>query len=337
MIFFAQQSRNFSEWHITMELLLCCFKLQKYCCCRSRYNGFIYIVSKKIYIYSNVWIPSQTLAFNVTDWKYQESGSVQAAKWKIPGGVKTVESGQKGMKMWLIPSQTPPPWVKCVWKERCVRSVYYQPFSTALKHARTETLHFHFSLGWAVIPEYQAPPLPKCDPLRFTSSIKTFQWSLDGVLSPCKKAPPMGRCPSSPPPKKNEKKKKNHRMLQWWNVQALSNLFNIFFPPLLSGYYSLSPTGSNAISDTLLLPWHSASNTHLLCGATGRLTHTSSLPGNCTHTRPDWQINVRDECKQTRPEASLITITPLLYRLVKRFTVWETICPTGLQVPPHRL
>ncbi len=30
------------------------------------------------------------------------------------------------------------------------------------------------------------------------------------------------------------------------------------------------------------------------------------------HTRPDWQINVQDECKQTRPEASLITI-PLFF------------------------
>lgn len=26
------------------------------------------------------------------------------------------------------------------------------------------------------------------------------------------------------------------------------------------------------------------------------------------HTRQDWQINVQDEHKQTRPEASLITI-----------------------------
>lgn len=126
-------------------------------------------------------------------------------------------------------------------------------------------------------------------------------------------------------------------MLQWWKIQAPLDLFNIFFPPFLSGYYSVPPTGSNAISGTLLRPWHSTSNTHLLYGATGRLTHTSSLPGNCTHTCPDWQINVRDECKQTRPEASLIAITPLLYRLVKRFTVWETIFPTGLQVPPHCL
>lgn len=196
-------------------------------------------------------------------------------------------------------------------------------------------LHFHFSLGWAVIPEYQAPPLPKCDPLRFTSSIKTFQRSLDGVLSPCKKAPPMGRCPSSPT-KIKIKKKKTQNAAVMECTSSFKPLQHIF-PPLLSGYYSLSPTGSNAISDTLLLPWHSTSNTHLLYDATGCLTHTSSLPGNCTHTRPDLQINVWDECKQTRPEASLITITPLLYRLVKRFTVWETIFPTGLQVPPHCL
>lgn len=233
------------------------------------------------------------------------------------------------MEMWLIPHQKNP-CVEWVWEPRRVRSVYYQPFSTALKHARTDTLHFHFSPGWAVTREYQTPPFPKCDPLRFTSSIKTFQWSLDGVLSPCTKAPPMGRHPSPP-------KKCKNRMLQWWKIQAPSDLFSIFFALLLSGYHSVPPTGSNAISDTLLRPWHSTSNTHLLYGATGRLTHTSSLPGNCTHTRPDWQINVRDECKRTRPEASLITITPLLYRLVKRFTVWETIFPTGLQVPPRCL
>lgn len=222
------------------------------------------------------------------------------------------------------------PWVECVREPRCVRSVYYQPFSTALKHAHTETLHFHFSLGWAVTREYQTPPFPKCDPLRFTSSIKTFQWSLDGVPSPCKKAPPMGRCPSPP-------KMKKTGCCSDGKYKLLQTSSTYFFPPLLSGYYSVPPTGSNAISDTLLRPWHSTSNAHLLYGATGRLTHTSSLPGNCTHTRPDWQINVRDECKRTRPEASLITITPLLYRLVKRFTVWETIFPTGLQVPPHCL
>lgn len=99
----------------------------------------------------------------------------------------------KGMKMWLIPPKNP--WVECVCEPRCVGSVYYQPFSTALKHARTEPLHFHFSLGWAVTREHQPPPFPKCDPLCFTSRIKTFQCSLDGVLSPCKKAPPMGRHP----------------------------------------------------------------------------------------------------------------------------------------------
>lgn len=105
------------------------------------------------------------------------------------------------------------------------------------------------------------------------------------------------------------------------NTSSFRLLQHVFFFSLPFSLDSVSPTGSNAISDTLLRPWRSTSNTHLLYGATGRLTHTSSLPGNCIHTRPDWQINVRDECKGTHPEASLITITPLLYRLVKRFTV----------------
>lgn len=195
-------------------------------------------------------------------------------------------------------------------------------------HAQTRYT-FISLLAELYVAEYQTPPFPKCDPLRFTSSIKTFQWSWDSVLSPCTKAPPMGRH-SSPP----KWKKQNAAVMK--NTSSFRPLQQIF-SSLLSGYHSVPPTGSNAISDTLLRPWHSTSNTHLLYGATGRLTHTSSLPGNCTHTRPDWQINVRDECKRTRPEASLITITPLLYRLVKRFTVWETIFPTGLQVPPRCL
>lgn len=39
------------------------------------------------------------------------------------------------------------------------------------------------------------------------------------------------------------------------------------------------------------------------------------------HLHPDWQINVQDEGKQTRPEGPLITIAALLYGLVKRFAV----------------
>lgn len=103
------------------------------------------------------------------------------------------------MKMWLIPPKNP--WVECVWEPWCARSVYYQPFSTALKHARTEALHarFHFFHGWAVTRENQTPPFPKCDPVHFTSGIKTFQWSQEGVLSPYKKATPMGR--QTPPQK----------------------------------------------------------------------------------------------------------------------------------------
>lgn len=149
-------------------------------------------------------------------------------KEKSPGGFNTEERGQKGMKMWLILLQKKKkPRVECVREPRWDRSVYYRPFSTALKHARTEMLHFHFSLGWAVTRVDQTPPFPKWDPLHFTSSIKTFQWSLVGVLSPCKKAPPMGRYPSP------QKMKKN-RMLQWWKIQAPSDLFNIFFSLLFS-------------------------------------------------------------------------------------------------------
>lgn len=58
------------------------------------------------------------------------------------------------------------------------------------------------------------------------------------------------------------------------------------------------------------------------------------------HTRPDWQINVQDECKQTRPAASLITTPPLLYGLVKRFAVLKTANATSLTLwaagPPYR-
>lgn len=39
------------------------------------------------------------------------------------------------------------------------------------------------------------------------------------------------------------------------------------------------------------------------------------------HLHPDWQINVQDEGKQTRPEGPLITIAALLYGLVKGFAV----------------
>lgn len=234
---------------------------------------------KKNYIYSNVWIPSQTLAFNVTDWKYQESGSAQAVKWKIQ---RTKSRWSKYCRKWTKgdenvtnPLPKKPPWVKCGWKERCVRSVYYQPFSTALKHARTETLHFHFSLGWAVIPEYQAPPLPKCDPLRFTSSIKTFQWSVDGVLSPCKKAPPMGRCPSSPPKNENKKNKKTQDAAVMECTSSFKPLQHIFSSPSLWILFSF-PNGLKCnqwhtpatltlnVQHTLALRCHRTSHSHLI-------------------------------------------------------------------------
>lgn len=191
-----------------------------------------------ICIYSNVW----KLAFNVTVTLFQisrawvahctESGSVQAAKRKIQRKKsrwiqhwRTWTKGDENVTN--PPPKKKKPRVECVREPRWDRSVYYRPFSTALKHARTEMLHFHFSLGWAVTRVDQTPPFPKWDPLHFTSSIKTFQWSLVGVLSPCKKAPPMGRYPSP------QKMKKN-RMLQWWKIQAPSDLFNIFFSLLFS-------------------------------------------------------------------------------------------------------
>lgn len=70
---------------------------------------------------------------------------------------------------------------------------------THIHTSHTHTPHFHFSLGWAVRLEYQTPSFPKWDLLRFTSSIKTFQWSQDSVLSRWKIAPVPER-----PPQKTE-------------------------------------------------------------------------------------------------------------------------------------
>lgn len=89
-------------------------------------------------------------------------------------------------------------------------------------HAQTRYT-FISLLAELYVAEYQTPPFPKCDPLRFTSSIKTFQWSWDSVLSPCTKAPPMGRH-SSP----QKWKKQNAAVMK--NTSSFRPLQQIFPP-----------------------------------------------------------------------------------------------------------
>lgn len=243
---------------------------------------------------------------HVSKWKIKRTKS---SRW-----IQRSRMWTKGMNVWLIP------------KKALELNAYGSPgvpgvFITSHfpvrwnMHAHRRYMHVFISLI-AVRRVSDSSPFPKCDPVRFTSSIKTFRWSQDGVPSPYKKASPMG----TPQPKIKKIYLKVKTAFGWcagYSGDEKYKLFQIpstcFFPPLhLSLDIILFPQWAQMQSLTHSCdPDTQRSNTHLLYGATGRLTHTSSLSGNCAHTRPDWQIDVRNEYTRTRPEASLITITPL--------------------------
>lgn len=230
---------------------------------------------------------------SLTCWKSKEC--------VLNGGYISIKCGQGGaeVRTWLIHKN---PQVECGWESWCVAQVFitsHFPLPSDTTHTHTHhTPHFHFSLGWAVRLEYQTPSFPKWDLLRFTSSIKTSQWSQDSILSRYKTEQALERLPKNSISSGSSKGCRGNE-----NCVLFLGLFKGCFFTQNCLISFCTPLGWDAISDTLscnptqLPPQpHTHSNTH---------SQESSLA--CHHVRqsvnthPDWQINVWDECKQTRP------------------------------------